>query len=82
MPSCRSLLEVAKTNPAGLRFSELCKLAECFGWELARQRGSHRLYKRTGTMQMMNFQDVGGNAKEYQVRQLLVAIDELGLELQ
>jgi hypothetical protein len=81
MPNCRSLLEAAERNPAGLRFSELCQLAECFDWELARQKGSHRVYKRRGTIQIMNFQDFGGNAKEYQVKQLLTAIEELGLEL-
>ncbi len=82
MPKCRSLFDAAEANPAGLRFTELCQLAECFGWELARQHGSHRLYKRSATMRMMNFQDVGGRAKEYQVKHLLTAIAELGLELE
>ena len=74
---CEDLLARARRSPGGLRFSELCRLAECFGWELVRQRGSHVIYKRRGTMQLMSFQNDRGRAKPYQVRQLLAAIDEL-----
>jgi hypothetical protein len=81
MPDCQRLLEHARATPAGLRFSQLCQLAECFDWVRARQRGGHVIYKRRGTMQLMNFQDDNGKAKGYQVRQLLTAIDELGLVL-
>ena len=35
------------------------------------------MYKRRGTMQLMNFQNDGGRAKPYQVRQLLAAIEDL-----
>jgi hypothetical protein len=82
MPDCHKLLEGARNTPAGLRFSQLCELAECFGWVRARQRGAHVIYKRPGAMQLMNFQDDNGKAKAYQVRQLLTAIDELGLVLE
>ena len=79
MADCQELLEHARTEPSGLRFSELCHLAECFGFTHARQKGSHVMYKRPGYFGLMNFQDDGGNAKPYQVRQLLRAIKELGL---
>lgn len=77
MADCEKLLEQAQNAPAALRFSQLCRLAECFGFEIARQRGSHRIYKRSGYMRMMTFQDDGGKAKPYQVRQLLDVIDHL-----
>jgi hypothetical protein len=78
MASCAKLLEAARNNPAGLRFAELCKLAECHGWRFSRQRGSHRSYVRDGTPRPLTFQDYRGAAKAYQVRQLLDAIDVLG----
>jgi hypothetical protein len=81
MPDFERLLERARRAPESLRFSELCSLAEGFGWVFARQRGSHVLYKRSGSIQLMNFQDDSGRAKGYQVRQLLAAIDDLGLSL-
>jgi hypothetical protein len=76
MANCERLLEAARANPAGVRFTEICALAECFGWTFSRQAGSHRLYKRKGDPNLMNFQDRNGRAKAYQVRQLVAAIDE------
>jgi predicted RNA binding protein YcfA (HicA-like mRNA interferase family) len=82
MPECHQLRSRAATNPAALRFREACALAECFGFAFVRQRGtSHRLYKRPGVLRMINLQSgPNGMAKAYQVRQLLMAIDDLPLE--
>ncbi len=77
MGQCDDILELARRTPGGVRFADLCRLAECHGWVFARGRGSHRVYKRAGTLQMMNFQEgANGMAKALQVRQLLRAIDE------
>jgi len=78
MTRCAGLLARARANPASLRFTDACILAECFGWVLARQRGSHRIFKRPGTARLLNLQDVGGMAKPYQARQLLADIAALG----
>jgi hypothetical protein len=75
MPDCDELLRRARENPAGLRFGEICQLAECFGFERKRQHGSHVIYKRPGCFQLMNFQNDQGMAKAFQVRQLVAAID-------
>ena len=77
MTRCDDLHARARANPASLRFTEACTLAECFGWVLARQRGSHRIFQRPGSMHLLNLQDVNGMAKPYQVRQLLAAIDDV-----
>ena len=64
------LLQRAMEAPGNLRFSELCSLAECAGFIFDRAAGSHKIYKHHAGG-MMNFQDVNGKAKPYQVRQLL-----------
>lgn len=74
-------MQLARNNPGGLRFSDLCRLAEAFGFELQRQKGSHRIYAHDGLSQIMNFQNDRGSAKAYQVRQLLDCIDRSGLTL-
>lgn len=79
MHGCERLLRKARQAPGSIRFDEVCRLAECHGFERARQWSSHVLYKRAGFIGVMNFQNVHGLAKPYQVRQLLRAIDELGL---
>ena len=40
----KKLLAKALRNPAGLRFEELCALAEAFGFTRARTTGSHHIY--------------------------------------
>jgi predicted RNA binding protein YcfA (HicA-like mRNA interferase family) len=74
MANCAKLLEEARNNPKGVRIEDACKLAECFGFEERRGKGSHRIFKRAGFKTLLNFQG-GGMAKEYQVKQLLEAID-------
>ena len=66
----------AKAAPNSLRFSDLCKLAEEFGFRFDRQKGSHRIYKHDGVAGMMNFQDCHGKAVAYQVRQLVNFIED------
>jgi hypothetical protein len=84
MSDCATLLKKARGSPGGLRFVEATELAECWGFVHRVPKGqkrsgtSHKIYKRPGYMRMLNFQpQKDGKAKTYQVRQLLVAIDEL-----
>ena len=78
MSRCEKLLELARRNPAGLRFTELCLLAECHGWTLDRQHGSHRTYKRPHHPRRLTFQPGrNGEAMRYQVDQLLDAVATL-----
>ena len=76
MGRCEKLLRRARENPGGLTLREALSLAECYGFEHVRTRGSHHLMKRVGRRQLLNFQSRGGMAPAYQVRQLLRAIDE------
>jgi predicted RNA binding protein YcfA (HicA-like mRNA interferase family) len=73
------LLAKARNNPAGVRFTEACALAEAYGFQFARQRGSHRMFEREGVWEQVNLQpERNGKAKPYQVRQLVKMIDEHG----
>lgn len=82
MGKCQKIYARARASPANLRFEEACRLAECFGFQFVRQRGtSHRIYKYPGWTGLLNFQSVHGEAKDYQVKQLLEAIDDLSLAL-
>jgi hypothetical protein len=84
MPNCHKLLERARRAPANLRFTEVRSLATCFGWKYVRTSGDHVMHKRDKTptaYALMNFQNVGGKAKPYQVQQLLDAIEALDLRI-
>lgn len=75
------LVRLARSNPGGLRFSDLCWLAEALGFVFQRQKGSHRIYAHDGLREIMNFQNDRGAAKAYQVRQFLACVDRNGLVL-
>ena len=78
MAKCEKLHAAARENPGGLRFSEICRLAECFGCTLARSEGSHFMYTHDRLARPLNFQEAkNGMAKDYQVRQLLTAIEQI-----
>ena len=82
MAKCAKLLEKAKNSPNNVRFEELCRLAECYGWEFKSQGGTSHLLGFNPSLapeqgRRMNFQDCKGKAKPNQVRQLLAAIDTL-----
>ncbi len=81
MNKCDKLLVKARNSTKNLSFSEACYLAECHGFEYKRTAGSHVIYEHPKLLvehnRNLNFQNVNGKAKPYQVRQLLKAIEFL-----
>ncbi len=68
-----------KKNPKNVHFNKLCSAAELFGFRFRGGKGSHVIYRRDGIKEMLNFQNIEGRAKPYQVRQLLKIIDKYNL---
>ena len=75
----RKFFEEIKQNPKNVRFNKLCKGAEAFGFKFKGGKGSHRIYVREGVKEFLNFQNVGGKAKPYQVKQFIKIIEKYGL---
>jgi len=71
--------EELKRNPKNIRFERLCKIAKAFGFRFRGGKGSHRIYVRDGVEEMLNFQNVDGKAKPYQVKQLIKIIETYNL---
>jgi len=74
------ILKWLENNPKNVRFTELCRAAEAFGFQGRGGKGSHRIFVRDGIPEMLNFQNVKGKAKPYQVRQLIKVIKKYNLE--
>ncbi len=60
-------------------FSDLCRLTEALGFRLDRARGSHHIYIHRELSIRLNLQDRHGEAKPYQIRQLLAFVEEFNL---
>ncbi|CAD6490283.1 MAG: hypothetical protein EMLJLAPB_00062 [Candidatus Argoarchaeum ethanivorans] len=73
------ILEELKRNSKKIRFKRLCTVAEVFGFRFKGGRGSHRIYVRDGIDEMLNFQNVSGKVKPYQVKQLIKIIEKYNL---
>ena len=65
-----------------IAFEDMVDLAEGFGFRLIRIRGSHHLFRHAVTGVKLNLQPESGQAKAYQIRQLLRLIEEYQLRLE
>ena len=75
------LARLAQGQFANVRFADAQRLAEALGFELDRVRGSHHIFRHPGTGQRLNLQASGGQAKPYQLRQLLDLVERHALRL-
>lgn len=73
-----SAVRLLRSNPKGIRFSELAAICDRFFGE-PRQRGtSHRVYRTPWPGDpRVNIQNDRGMAKPYQVRQVIRALEKL-----
>lgn len=78
MASVTRLLEQMRANAKNVRYADLAKVCDHYFGEPRQQSGSHRVYRMPWQGDpRVNIQNVRGEAKPYQVRQALAAIDKL-----
>ena len=65
-----------------VRFGDACDLAEALGFELMRTKGTHHLFAHPEVPELLNLQNVAGEAKPYQLRQLLRLVRGYALRLE
>lgn len=82
MSKVAKLLAAMRNNSRGVLFTDLLRLVRATGFEHDRTAGSHHIYRHRNYPDVrLNLQPSGKEAKEYQVRQVLKAIDDKGLEV-
>ena len=67
--------------PHNVRFRDMVSLAEALGFRVERIEGSHHILTHPHIPELLNLQEVKGQAKPYQVRQLLQLIERHNLTL-
>jgi hypothetical protein len=63
-------------------FSDMVGLVGGFGFTLDRVRGSHHVFKHPLVPELLNLQEVNGEAKPYQIRQFLRIVERHNLRLE
>ena len=78
----RRLLQKLLSGSRNIRFAEAVACAEAFGFRLSRVNGSHHIYVHANVSELLNLQNVNGQAKPYQVKQLLRLIERYNLQME
>jgi len=60
----------------------MVRVVEGFGFRLSRTEGSHHIYVHPDIPELLNLQEVGGQAKVYQIRQFLKLVERYRLKLE
>ena len=65
-----------------VRFVDLRDLVEGFGFDQVRVNGSHHIFRHPVIPELINLQEVRGEAKPYQIRQFLRLVERYNLHLE
>jgi len=78
MANIDKILEKMRLSPFSVRFRDVCTVCDSYFGQPRQKGTSHRIYKVNWVYPpLINIQNFKGNAKEYQVRQVLNAIEKL-----
>jgi len=78
----RQMLLRLLNRQTNVAFGDMVDLIEGFGFQLDRTRGSHHIFVRKGIPELVNLQEVRGQAKPYQIRQFLKLVELYDLHLE
>jgi predicted RNA binding protein YcfA (HicA-like mRNA interferase family) len=76
------LARVSRGDVQNVAFADFCRLIEQVGFSRVRTGGSHRIYQHPAIPELVNLQEMGGEAKPYQIRQVLRLIERYNLQLE
>ncbi len=78
MADIEKILTKMRLNPGNIRFRDICKVCDYYFGEPRQKGTNHRIYKANWIYPpLINVQNFKGKAKDYQVRQVLDAVDKL-----
>jgi predicted RNA binding protein YcfA (HicA-like mRNA interferase family) len=80
--SRRKLLgRLTRGHCRNVAFHDMIKLVAGFGFQLVRITGSHHIFQHPAIPELVNLQEVSGQAKAYQIRQFLRLVERHNLQL-
>ena len=82
MSSKAKLLQKILSGSRNVRFGDMVALVKAFGFRLSRTKGSHHIFTHPGIPELINLQEVHGQAKSYQIKQFLNLIERYNLKLE
>ena len=65
-----------------VRFGDFTDLVSAFGFAPVRSSGSHHIFSHPDVAELINLQEVDGQAKPYQIRQFLRLVERYNLKME
>lgn len=78
----RLLERITRGDIGNVAFGDLVRLIEALDFREVGGRGSHRIFAHPEVTELINLQEVGGQAKRYQVRQVVALVRRYHLTLE
>ncbi len=78
----RKLLNKILRSQRNIKFQEFIGLVKAFGFQLSRTSGSHHIFIHGEVDELINLQNVNGEAKSYQIKQFLELVERYNLTLE
>jgi predicted RNA binding protein YcfA (HicA-like mRNA interferase family) len=76
------LKRLAQGALRNVSFRDMVNLVEGFGFRLIRINGSHHIFSHSMVAELVNLQEVAGEAKPYQIRQFMRLIERYNITLE
>lgn len=76
------LLQKILSGSRNIRFGDMVALVNTFGFRLSRTKGSHHIFSHPKIPELINMQEVHGQAKPYQTKQFLNLIERYNLKME
>ena len=76
------LQKIASGAFQNVAFRDMLELMEGLGFRLLRVKGSHHIFTHSEISEQVNLQEVGGQAKAYQIRQVIRLVERYNLRLE
>jgi predicted RNA binding protein YcfA (HicA-like mRNA interferase family) len=77
----KKILQKILAGSKNIRFSDMVNLVQGFGFTLSRTDGSHHIFIRPDIPELVNLQNIKGQAKPYQISQFLKLVETHNLKL-
>ena len=74
------MIKAIRNNPKSVRFEDACNMARQLGFIHTGGKGSHRVFKKPGEPEQLNFQNRNDCIPPYQARQLLAMMRKYEVE--
>ena len=82
MAKLKKILSKVLSGSKNISFNDFVSLVEGFGFRLSRVSGSHHIFTHPKVKELVNLQNVKGQAKPYQTRQFMELVERYALKLE